>query len=422
MSLSGIYYPHELHFTSSNEISRFDSVETSLNYEMIERRGGGDPTPCFVGAASADPTIRFTTPSIKEILTVCTDDNIVRDLQAEDVRLRYRRGKPQSTREPLTDAKHFTTILKQSGMLFWETINARESQDATISARIVTAASNFSSNDYEQPFMNVGQIGTVPAHCENLYQLGPVFFNGRMVKSAHEVNWSNNIQLYSRKTGQYPTSPCYQSIDSYAPVIMIKTNDLEEAAYFLNMTADALPGNLSTQGLDDYGGQQMTSLSVFLRRRKKTGFYYNSTETEHIELRCIGGWKAHTGVDGNPGEATIEFRPSQYVDATTGEVLEYDLVSSGIGVAIPQDESVTPVLDSANQAGVQNQAFTYSVGFSGGGSPTSYSATGLPTGVSIDTSNGFIYGTPTGTGTSTVTVTGTNTGGSDDTTFDIVVS
>lgn len=427
MTLSGIYYPHELAYMDSPQspaayISRFDSVETSLNYEMIERRGGADPTPCFVGAASADPQIRFTTPSIKSVLTICTDDFIARDLQAEDIRLRYRRGKPQSTREPLASAVHFTTILQQSGMMFWESLNAREAQDATISARIVTAASNTSSNDYEQPFVNVGQIGTVAAHCEEIYQLGPVFFNGRLLGSAHEVNWNNNIQLYSRKTGTYPTSPCYQAIDSYAPVCTIKTNDLEEASYFLSLTTNALPGNLTTKGLDTYGGQQMTMLQIFLRRRKRTGFYYANSETEHIELTCYGGWKAHTGVDGNPGEVTIEFRPSQFVDATTKEVLDYELVQRSIGVAIPQGDTVTPVVTAANQAATENSPFIYSVGFSGGGSPTSYSATGLPTGLSIDTSNGLIYGVPTAVGTANVEVTATNSGGSDSATFDIVVA
>lgn len=427
MSLSGIYYPHELAYMDSPQspaayVSRFDSVETNLNYEMVERRAGGDPTPCFVGAASADPQIRFTTPSIKSILTICTDDNIARDLQAENVRLRYRRGKPQSTREPLGDTKHFTTIMKSSGMMFWETINAREAQDATISARVVTAASNTSSLDYEQPFMTVGQIPIPTATCEELYQLGPVFFNGRQMGSIHEVSWSNNIQLYSRKTGTYPTSPCYQAIDSYAPVCMAKTNDLEEASYFLDLAGqDTLPGSGTTKGLDTYGGQQMTMLQIFLRRRKRTGFYHANSETEHIELRCYGGWKAHVGIDGNPGEATIEFRPSQFTDSS-GLVTSIPLIESYIGVAIPDDETVTPVLASANQAATVGTPFTHAVGFAGGGSPTSYSATGLPTGLSIDTNNGLITGTPTGAGTANVTVTGTNSGGSDDVDFDIVVS
>jgi autotransporter-associated beta strand protein len=53
--------------------------------------------------------------------------------------------------------------------------------------------------------------------------------------------------------------------------------------------------------------------------------------------------------------------------------------------------------------------FTYNIGASG--NPTSYSATGLPAGLSIDASTGVISGTPSAIGRSEITLTATNANG-----------
>jgi Ice-binding-like/Putative Ig domain len=54
------------------------------------------------------------------------------------------------------------------------------------------------------------------------------------------------------------------------------------------------------------------------------------------------------------------------------------------------------------------------------GSPTSYSATGLPAGLTLNTSTGAITGTPTGSGTFFVTITATN--GSGTSSFDLTIT
>ena len=70
-----------------------------------------------------------------------------------------------------------------------------------------------------------------------------------------------------------------------------------------------------------------------------------------------------------------------------------------------------PVISSPIAAtGTSGQSFTYNVVASN--SPTSYAATGLPAGLSINTSTGAITGTPSVAGSFTVTVTATNATGS----------
>jgi len=69
-----------------------------------------------------------------------------------------------------------------------------------------------------------------------------------------------------------------------------------------------------------------------------------------------------------------------------------------------------PVITSATSAsGAVGSAFAYQI--TATNSPTSYAASGLPTGLTVNTSTGWIAGTPMGAGTSTVTVSATDSGG-----------
>jgi hypothetical protein len=71
---------------------------------------------------------------------------------------------------------------------------------------------------------------------------------------------------------------------------------------------------------------------------------------------------------------------------------------------------VTPAVNSAGIAtATYGTAFTYNI--TGTNSPTSYNATGLPTGLSINTSTGAITGSPTQTGSFTATLSATNADG-----------
>ena len=59
--------------------------------------------------------------------------------------------------------------------------------------------------------------------------------------------------------------------------------------------------------------------------------------------------------------------------------------------------------------GTNGSTFSYQIAATN--SPTSYGASGLPTGLSVNTSTGAITGTPSVTGTSSVTISAANGGG-----------
>src|SRR5205814_2099947 len=80
-----------------------------------------------------------------------------------------------------------------------------------------------------------------------------------------------------------------------------------------------------------------------------------------------------------------------------------------------------PVITSATTAtGQVGVAFSYQI--TATNNPTSYGATGLPAGLTVNTSTGLISGTPTTAGTYTVTISATNAGGTGSATLTLTIN
>jgi len=82
----------------------------------------------------------------------------------------------------------------------------------------------------------------------------------------------------------------------------------------------------------------------------------------------------------------------------------------------PAPPVITSSLTAAGQVGV---AFSYQI--TATNNPTSFGATGLPAGLTINTSTGLISGTPTTAGTYTVTISATNAGGTGNATLTLTI-
>ena len=82
---------------------------------------------------------------------------------------------------------------------------------------------------------------------------------------------------------------------------------------------------------------------------------------------------------------------------------------------------VTPVINSAASApGSVGSSFSYTI--TAANAPTTYGASGLPAGLSVDTGSGIISGTPTTVGTSTVSISAGNAAGTSTASLTIAIS
>lgn len=90
-------------------------------------------------------------------------------------------------------------------------------------------------------------------------------------------------------------------------------------------------------------------------------------------------------------------------------------------VAASAPPTPAPVISSAATAtATVGKSFSYSI--YGSNSPTSYAASGLPAGLSVDTGTGSVSGTPTASGVFTVPISATNAGGTAGATLTLTVA
>jgi alpha-tubulin suppressor-like RCC1 family protein len=131
----------------------------------------------------------------------------------------------------------------------------------------------------------------------------------------------------------------------------------------------------------------------------------NPTSFSATNLNAGLGFDPNTGViSGTPtsaGTSTVTITATNAAGMGTGTVT----FTMGSALAVPVINSGTEATASVGST------FSYTVTTSTVPVPTSYGASGLPSGLTINSSSGIISGTPSATGTSTVTLSATNSGG-----------
>ena len=195
------------------------------------------------------------------------------------------------------------------------------------------------------------------------------------------------------------------------------------STYVSNLTEDKTAGSAGSYAAagSANGGWTMQMVALKLASSLAPGISSTTTANGTVGLNFsyqIAATNAPTsyaatglpaGLTVNSGTGLISGKPTA---AGTSTVTLSATNSTGTGsatltltITLPK-----PVISSATTAsGTVGSAFSYQITASN--SPTSYSATGLPAGLTVNSGTGLISGNPTAAGTSTVTLSATNSTG-----------
>jgi hypothetical protein len=138
--------------------------------------------------------------------------------------------------------------------------------------------------------------------------------------------------------------------------------------------------------------------------------FYNDTNNEAYLLTSSDG---NTWVQ-NDLNSTPLITGTTYAAGAFRLVGVYDFKGLATIAAAPG------ITSSLSASGTNGSAFTYTITASN--SPTSFGASGLPTGLSVSTGSGIISGTPTVHGSYSVTISATNAAGSGSATLSLIIA
>jgi hypothetical protein len=162
------------------------------------------------------------------------------------------------------------------------------------------------------------------------------------------------------------------------------------------------------------------SITSALTANGTTGVAFSYTITATNSPTSYGASGLPAGLSVNTGTGVISGTPSA---AGTSNVTISATNSGGTGSAtlVLTIKLAAPAITSALTAfGPVNSPFSYTI--TATNSPTSFNATGLPAGLSVNTGTGVISGTPTATGTSNVNISATNATGTGSATLVLTIT
>ncbi|GIF67993.1 hypothetical protein Ais01nite_60280 [Asanoa ishikariensis] len=229
------------------------------------------------------------------------------------------------------------------------------------------------------------------------------------------VNYSIGCQ--SRCSSQAMDSAVSSLISSGVQFVQAAGNSSDDACYYSPqaVAAAVTVGNTASSDARNSSSNYGTCLDIFAPGTSIVSASYSSntgsatmTGTSMASPHTAGAAAVYLGL--NPSATPAQVRDALVNNATTGKVTSPGtgspnrLLYTGFmnGGTNPNNPSVT---NPGNQSTAVGASVNLQLQASGGTTPYTWSASGLPAGLSIGSSTGLITGSPTTAGTSNVTVT-----------------
>ncbi|HBF88870.1 MAG TPA: hypothetical protein DDX39_09535 [Bacteroidales bacterium] len=258
------------------------------------------------------------------------------------------------------------------------------------------------------------------------------FFFGLLMLFNQNIWGQTTIFLETMGTSPSTTLiPAYETANNYDNDVLTMTgsgdmrnttasNTYSGASGLANVFLTNTVGkNFQIEGISTLGYSNLTlsfGLYCSTGTTNKPTVEYSTDGTSYTALTIAAGsttWSLKTASEYLPATANLRIRFTQPNTTAQYRIDDVKLVGTPIGAA--------PVITSSLTAnGTVGSAFTYTI--TATNTPTSYSASGLPSWASFNTSTGEISGTPDATATTNVTIGATNGSGSDSETLVITVT
>jgi hypothetical protein len=237
---------------------------------------------------------------------------------------------------------------------------------------------------------------------------------------------SDYVELYNRSDAAVSLagwSIQYASASGTSWSVVSLTGSIAPGKYFLLKLAGGATG-AALPAPDATGSINMSGTQGKLALRNTTTTFTGSTPIGQLGLQDFVGYGMANAYEGSgaapaPSRTTAIFRGAGGASDTGDNRNDFST-----GAPNPRNSGfgsvVAPVITSPTTAsGTVGQSFSYQI--TANNNPTSFGATGLPAGLSVNTSTGLISGTPSSAGSSMVSLSASNGAGTGNGTVNITI-
>jgi len=259
---------------------------------------------------------------------------------------------------------------------------------------------NFSQYYYVRPLF-IGELLVLIQHGSNSFALGVYSKEGDLLQSWNFLHDVGTTYGYNVNSQGFLASVGSKSYTASAVDATLRLARIQEVP----VRQISLSGDLS------FGAVNVGSVAQRTMIISNTGNSALNVSSINLPAGFTASWTAGTIAANGTQSVTVFFSPtagqnyggniSVNSDATGGT---YAIACSGSGLA------QTPVITSSLVANGQVGSF-FSYQITAISTPSSYGASGLPPGLSVNSSTGLISGTPSSAGTYNVTLFAANNGG-----------